>query len=301
MATEPEPAPAPRSASARGTFFAVIAAVLFGGTTPLVKHYGAGVAAFTTAALLYAGSLAASVGPRRGSLRLRPRDVARVAAAAILGASVAPALFAWGLARVSGGAGGLFLTCETAATAVFARLILGERISPRAGIAIGLIAIGSILLAGSDASASAAGGAAIVLATFAWALDAVITRPLADVDAVAVVRWKSGVGAALSGVVALVFEPRPVLPIAAAVGLIVAGAVGYGLSLRAYLAAQTAFGAARTGSVFAVAPFVAAVAGALAAWTLPGISVGLAALPIALGVMLHATERPPASAPPARP
>ncbi len=291
--TEVASAPTPRgAASARGTLFAATAAALFGGTTPLVKHFGVGVAAFTTAALLYAGSLAVSFG-RRGALRLRGRDVVRVALAAILGACIAPALFAWGLARVSGGASGLFLTCETAATAVFARLILRERITPRAGVAIGLIALGSLLLAGTDASASAAGGIAIVLATFAWALDAVITRPLADVDAVAVVRWKSGVGAALSAIVALAFEPRPTLSAASALALVAAGAVGYGISLRAYLAAQTAIGAARTGSVFAVAPFVAAIAGALAAWTAPGLAVILAAIPIAVGVTLHATEKPP--------
>ena len=36
------------------------------------------------------------------------------------------------------------------------------------------------------------------------------------------------------------------------------GASGYGLSLRLYLLAQRAFGAARTGSVFAFAPFIGA-------------------------------------------
>ena len=40
----------------------------------------------------------------------------------------------------------------------------------------------------------------------------------------------------------------------AAVGLLVIGATGYGLSLRFYLLAQRAFGAARTGFVFAFAP-----------------------------------------------
>ena len=38
------------------------------------------------------------------------------------------------------------------------------------------------------------------------------------------------------------------------------GATGYGLSLRLYLLAQRAFGAARTGSVFAFAPFIGAAA-----------------------------------------
>jgi hypothetical protein len=44
----------------------------------------------------------------------------------------------------------------------------------------------------------------------------------------------------------------------AALGLFAVGAAGYGLSLRFYLLAQRAFGAARTGSVFAFAPFIGA-------------------------------------------
>jgi len=42
-------------------------------------------------------------------------------------------------------------------------------------------------------------------------------------------------------------------------GLLAIGATGYGLSLRFYLLAQRAFGAARTGSVFAFAPFIGAL------------------------------------------
>ena len=50
----------------------------------------------------------------------------------------------------------------------------------------------------------------------------------------------------------------------AAFALLAIGAVGYGLSLRFYLLAQRTFGAARTGSVYAFAPFIgAAIAFAL--------------------------------------
>jgi hypothetical protein len=75
------------------------------------------------------------------------------------------------------------------------------------------------------------------------------------------------------------------------VGLLAVGATGYGLSLRLYLLAQRAIGAARTGSVFAFAPFVGAL-GALALgdrsgslWTLA------AALLMGVGIVLHLAER----------
>ncbi len=70
-------------------------------------------------------------------------------------------------------------------------------------------------------------------------------------------------GACATSLLALLFgEPLPSAGAAAA--LLAVGAIGSGLSLRFYLLAQRAFGAARTGSVFAFAPFIgAAVAVAL--------------------------------------
>lgn len=61
-------------------------------------------------------------------------------------------------------------------------------------------------------------------------------------------------GGLLALLAALLGEPMPAMN--AALALLADGAVGYGLSLRFYLLAQRAFGAARTGSVFAFAPFV---------------------------------------------
>ena len=40
----------------RGGLLSLLAAVLFGITTPLVQRFGAGVGAFSTAALLYGGA-----------------------------------------------------------------------------------------------------------------------------------------------------------------------------------------------------------------------------------------------------
>lgn len=76
-----------------------------------------------------------------------------------------------------------------------------------------------------------------------------------------------------------------------ALGLLACGATGYGLSLRLYLLAQRRFGAGRTASVFAVAPFVgAAISFALGERVGgPGFFVGAAMF--ALGVYLHASER----------
>lgn len=51
--------------AARGAALALAAAVLFGISTPLVQRYGAGVGAFATAALLYAGAAVAGLALRQ--------------------------------------------------------------------------------------------------------------------------------------------------------------------------------------------------------------------------------------------
>ena len=75
-----------------------------------------------------------------------------------------------------------------------------------------------------------------------------------------------------------------------ALALFAIGASGYGLSLRCYLLAQRVFGAARTASVFAFAPFI----GAAGAWALgERMASGwlwLGGLLMLLGVWLHLSE-----------
>jgi drug/metabolite transporter (DMT)-like permease len=96
--------------------------------------------------------------------------------------------------------------------------------------------------------------------------------------------------AALGGLLttALAVAARESMPtLGRAVALFAIGATGYGLSLRLYLLAQRAFGAARTGSVFAFAPFI----GALLAMALGdrSLSIGMALGGVLMlaGVALH--------------
>ena len=73
--------------------------------------------------------------------------------------------------------------------------------------------------------------------------------------------------------------------------LLACGATAYGLSLALYILAQRRIGAARTGSVFALAPFI----GALVAWLAGERALGMwaiAALALfAIGVWLHLSEQ----------
>ena len=272
------------------------AAVLFGISTPLVQKWGAGMGSFTTAALLYAG--ASLVGallrqPVEREARLRRSDLPRLAWMALFGAAIGPVALAWGLQRTSGASGSLVLTLEAVFTVLLARLWYHESLDRRVTLALGLLALGGAALVLDQAQAGGAqvlGLAGVMLATAAWGVDNTLSRALADRDPGQVVMLKGALGAAATTVLAVAWgEPLPALwP---ALALLVVGATGYGLSLRFYLLAQRAFGAARTGSVFAFAPFV----GALLAVALGDRSGGIwllvgAALMLA-GIVLHLMER----------
>jgi drug/metabolite transporter (DMT)-like permease len=280
----------------RGGVLAVLAATLFGISTPLVQRAGAGVGPFTTAALLYAG--AALLGalmrqPVGKEARLRRADLGRVAAMALFGAVIGPVALAWGLQHTSGTSASLMLALEALFTALLARLLYREAMDRRVWSAMLLLLAGGVVLVldrrGSGDGVQLWGLLAVLLATAAWGVDNTLSRAVAERDPAQVVLAKAALGASASFLLALATgEPRPAAWKAAA--LLAIGATGYGLSLRLYLLAQRAFGAARTGSVFAFAPFIgAALAIALGE---RGLGWGMAAggLLMLAGVLVHLVE-----------
>lgn len=279
----------------RGGGLALAAATLFGLSTPLVQRFGTGLGAFTTAALLYGG--AALLGglwrqPPDREARVRRQDLGRLVAMAVFGAVIGPVALAWGLQRTSATSASLMLTLEAMFTAVLAWALYRESMDRRVVGAVLLLLGGGVCLVLDRSTAGAAPGMgllAVLLATAAWGVDNTLSRALADRDPSQVVWMKSMLGVGLSTLCAMgAGEALPGWTSAGA--LLLVGATGYGVSLRLYLLAQRAFGAARTGSVFALAPFIGALA-AVAAGERPG-SGGMwigAALMLA-GVALHLME-----------
>ena len=275
----------------------MLAALAFGVTTPLVERAGRGLGPFSTAALLYAGACVSAfalgrLSPSSGA-PLGRAQLGRLVAIAFLGAGVAPTLLAWGLQRAGATTGSLLLNLEAVFTVLLAWALYREPIGRRVVIALTLMALGGITLtlgAATSAAWSALGALAIAGATAAWALDNTQTRGLAEQDPVLVVAGKAALGVLLTATAALALR-EPVPGARAAIVLLACGATGYGLSLRLYLLAQRRMGAARTGSIFAVAPFV----GAALAWALGGRSPGgwtvVSAALFGAGVVLHITER----------
>jgi len=274
---------------------ALLAAGLFGVSTPLIQRVGAGLGAFTTAALLYAGAAIVGVFSRRPAnqeARLTRIDLPRLLSMAAFGAVLGPVALAWGLQHTSATGASLMLTLEALFTALLATVVYGETMDRRVWAAMLLLLAGGIALVldqGRQGGNELLGLLAVLLATAAWGADNTLSRALADRDPAQVVFGKAVLGVVATILLARLFHeplPRP----GAAIGLLVIGATGYGLSLRFYLLAQRAFGAARTGSVFAFAPFIgAALAIVLGDRGGSWIMVAGGALML-LGVMLHLAE-----------
>ena len=287
----------PRSPIVRGVGLAALAALAFGVTTPIVAWAGRGQGPLTTAALLYAGAAVVAVVlrifARRSHAPLRRTDAGRLLAVAIIGAAIAPTLLAWGLQRAGATTGSLLLNLEAVFTVFLARAFYREPIGLRVALAVTAMAAGGVALTADTMTAAAfglLGALAVIGATAAWALDNTLTRTLAEREPLEVILVKAGLGAAITSIAALAWgESLPTLRAAAV--LLACGATGYGISLRLYLLAQRRIGAGRTGSVFALAPFV----GAALAWLLGDRSAGpwtLGAVTLfGVGVYLHVTER----------
>ncbi len=279
----------------KGALLAIAAAILFGASTPLVQLAGHEVSAWMTAALLYFGAAIAGFFLRSHSTAeapLQKRHWPRLILMALFGAVLGPAALAWGLQHTGAMGASLMLTLEAVFTVLLAIILYREKIGRRVALALVIMTAGAALLVMDQADSGRSqtlGLLAVMAATLAWGLDNSLSRGLADLDPGQVILGKAALGAASSFLIALMLGSAAI-SLDRALALVSIGAIGYGLSLRFYLLAQRSFGASRTGSLFAAAPFI----GAVIAFGLGDHQVSYwligATILMVLGVYLHLTE-----------
>ncbi len=285
----------------RSIGMALIAAALFGLSTPLAKLLLGTMPPQLLAGLLYAGSgIGLSLWLALRRLRARPQaeaalvraDLPWLAGAVLFGGVLAPVLLMFGLARTPASAASLLLNLEGVLTAVLAWVVFRENVDRR--VLLGMLAIvtGSVLLSWQRQTATAIpwGALAIAGACLCWAIDNNLTRPVAGGDPVQIAAIKGGVAGAINVTLALMMGNQfpATLPMLAA-GLL--GFISYGLSLVLFVLALRGLGTARTGAYFSTAPFVGAALSLLLFAEYPTLVFWLAGTLMALGVWLHISER----------
>ncbi len=134
------------------------------------------------------------------------------------------------------------------------------------------------------------GSSCIAAACVCWGLDNNVTQALTVRDPFSIVTVKTGVAAAVNVGIALLLGAG-IPGVSVLVGALTLGAVAFGMSVVLDAYALRLLGAAREAAIFAVAPFV----GAVAAWPLLGEQFGaqelLAGTIMAVGVLAVLRER----------
>lgn len=279
--------------------FALLAAALFGASTPFAKWLTGSLSPWLLAGLLYLGSglglavirLIRDRGWRAGGL---PRaEWPWLAGAIATGGILGPLALMFGLTYTSGSTASLLLNLEAVLTAVIAWVAFRENADRR--IVLGMIAIaaGGLVLSWSGESGATTGWLgplAIVVACLCWAIDNNLTRHVSASDALFI----AGVKGSVAGVVntSLALALGAALPSVSVVGAAMTiGLLGYGVSLVLFVLALRGLGAARTGAYFSTAPFIGAALSLVMLGESASVAFWIAAGLMGWGVWLHLTER----------
>ncbi len=271
----------------------LLAAALFGASTPASKLLLGSIDPFLLAGLLYLGA-AAGTAPwawrgRRSALRADRRNGLLLGGSVVLGGGLGPVLLLSGLRLAPSASVALWLTLESVATTLLAWAFFREHVHGRTWLASGLIFAGSVLLAAPGGFALGSAGALVVLACLCWGVDNCLTAAI-DRFTPAQTTFVKGIAAgAFNVVLGVALGGRPsgtVMVLALAMG-----ALCYGGSLVLYISAAQRLGALRSQMVFATAP----AWGVLLSWTLLSERVApvqlIAAVAIASAIWLMHTER----------
>jgi drug/metabolite transporter (DMT)-like permease len=282
--------------------FALLAACLFGTSTPLAKVLLPKVEPFLMAGLLYLGSgiglgaysllCSGNSALRSQEASLRRRDWPWLAGAIFAGGVLGPVLLLWGLASTPASSASLLLNLEGVFTALLAWFVFKENFDTRIAVGMALIVLGGLCLSwmGRPEIGVPWGSLSIVGACLAWAIDNNLTRKLSAGDPVQIAMLKGLVAGTVNTALALLLGAKlPALPVLLGTGLI--GLFGYGISLTLFVLALRHVGTARTGAYFSTAPFVGAAVSIILLGDSLAVGFFVAATFMGAGVWLHLTER----------
>jgi drug/metabolite transporter (DMT)-like permease len=285
-----------------GVLYALLAAILFGASTPFAKTLVGEVAPVALAGLLYLGSgvgllawfIARTISRRDGRQTveyLGASDLPWLAGAIGAGGVAGPVLLMIGLTLTPASSASLLLNLEGVLTALLAWFVFRENFDRRIFAGMVLIIIAGILLSWEQRPALGVpwGGVAIVGACLCWAIDNNLTRKVSAGDAVQIAGIKGLVAGSVNlGIALALGQTLPAPQTVLVAGLV--GFGGYGLSLVLFVLALRHLGTARTGAYFSAAPFVGAVIALVMLGDSPSVLFWMAAALMGGGIWLHLTE-----------
>ncbi|MDH1657039.1 DMT family transporter [Pseudomonas mosselii] len=278
--------------------YALVAAALFGASTPLAKLLGVDTPPILLAGLLYLGSGVGLTLVRlvrdRGWQRpgLPAGEWPWLLGAILFGGVLAPVALMFGLTRTAGASASLMLNLESVLTAVLAWVVFKENADRRIVIGMVAIVLGGVVLSWPQETTTAhdwIGPLAVAFACLCWAIDNNLTRKVSASDALFIAGSKGLAAGVVNGGLALAIGSQ--LPALGTLGaILLVGFLGYGVSLVLFVLALRGLGSARTGAYFSTAPFLGAAVAILMLGESVSVMFLLAAALMALGVWIHLME-----------
>ena len=285
-----------------GVIYALLAAALFGASTPFAKTLVGHVAPVTLAGMLYFGSglglLACYIvralfkhNKNDQPVALTAPDVPWLLGAIVAGGIAGPVLLMVGLTLTPASSASLLLNIEGVLTAMLAWFVFNENFDRRIFLGMLLIVLAGGLLSWEQVPALGVpwGALAIIGACLCWAIDNNLTRKVSASDPLQI----AGIKGLVAGSVNLGISFAMGFKLPAIATVLSAGAVGfcgYGLSLVLFVIALRHLGTARTGAYFSAAPFVGALISLIMLGDAPGQIFWIAAALMGGGIWLHLTE-----------
>jgi len=284
-----------------GILYALLAAILFGISTPFAKILVGEIPPVMLAGLLYGGSgaglfawmlLKKAARKANGIAHLTRQDAPWLAGAVIAGGIVAPVLLMFGITLISASSASLLLNLEGVFTALLAWFVFKENFDRRIFLGMVFIIVAGALLSWQEGQVSGIpwGGLLVAAACLCWGIDNNLTRKVSASDPLQIAAIKGSVAGAVNIGIALamgaVWPAATSIVQAAALGL-----AGYGISLVLFVLALRHLGTARTGAYFSVAPFFGAAVSLLLLHESPTLLFWIAGGLMGAGIWLHLTER----------
>lgn len=283
----------------RNVLYALLAAALFGASTPFAKLLAGELSPVLLAGLLYLGSgvglalvrLVRDQGWKAPGLA--PSEWPWLLGAILFGGVLGPIALLFGLTSTSGSTASLLLNLEAVLTAILAWFVFKESADRRIVLGMAAIVAGGAVLSwptGETRPSSWMGPVLISLACLCWAIDNNLTRKVSASDALFIAGSKGLLAGTVNTLLAL--SMGAMLPDKAiALSTMAVGLLGYGISLVLFVLALRGLGTARTGAYFSAAPFIGAAVSVAVLGESTNWVFWLAAALMALGVWLHLTER----------
>lgn len=278
----------------------LVAGTLFGLCVPFSKVLIGDIDPIMMAGLLYAGASvgtgawflvrkAAGTVPER--IPMERSDWLYLMGSTLFGAIAAPILLMVGLKWTAGSDASLLLNLEGIMTAIIAVAFFHDKGGYRLWMALAAMTVASTILSYAPGGGFGGNGALlIVLSMLCWGIDNNLMQRISHLDPVKLSTIRSGIAATFSLSLALILYGGQDLAVAMLYAMII-GAISYGLSNVLFFVGLRHLGSSRTGTLFSVGPYAAAMAAIPLLGEPITVQLVIAGLLMAAGTLLLTREK----------